>query len=320
MQHKIHVLVSIVAVLALALGACSPQATPDVAAISTVAAQTVEARFTAQAAAFTATPLPATETPVPPAPTKPAAAKPSPVPPTADGNGKACYAMTFVTDVTIPDGMIVAPGSRFTKTWRVRNDGNCVWDQTYALVLSKGDAMSSVTSFPLTRVVNPGDTADISIEFTAPTTEGVYTGFWHILTPYGGTMGVGSYNQSISVQVTVSARPERDFGVVSVVYGMTRRPATGCSAQGAEYEFSATITVNGPGEMSYRWDRRPTDGTYVGGKLKFSAAGSQTVSWIWKMTSDHKQGIDRYAWLTPIIGGKDDASFSNGVVFNYSCN
>ena len=33
----------------------------------------------------------------------------------------------FVADVTIPDNTVIAPGTTFTKTWRVRNDGNCTW-------------------------------------------------------------------------------------------------------------------------------------------------------------------------------------------------
>jgi len=314
-----------VATLALLLSACGGEAQPSInaAAISTAVAQTVEARFTQLAAASTATPLPPTETPGPAAtatqgfppsettiPGQPAAG--------ATSNGKACYAMTFVADVTISDGMIIAPGATFTKTWRVRNDGNCVWDQKYTLELDKGDALSNVTKFPLTRVVNPGDSIDLSIEMTAPTAEGNYAGYWHIATPYGGYMGVGSYNQSLAVQIKVTAKPDRDFGVVSVVYDTTRRPQKGCGSDGADYDFSATITVNGPGEINYRWDRMPFDGTIVGGKLKFAAAGSQTVNWTWRMTFGHTENIDRQVWITTIVGSKE-TSFDR-VMFNYTCN
>ncbi len=311
------ILISIVATLSLLLGACGAQPTPDVAAISTAAAQTVEARFTQQAVAVPATPLPPPETPHPPAgPPPPATTTPGLPPP--NRNGDTCYAMTFVSDITVPDGMIIAPGVRFTKTWRVRNDGNCVWDQKYSLVLDKGDALGTVTNFPLTRVVNPGDSLDLSIEMTAPNTDGNYAGYWHIATPYGGYMGVGSYNQSLIVKITVTAKPERDFGVVSVVYGWTRQPNKGCGADGANYDFSATITVNAPGEIAYSWEKSIDDGTHPGGVLKFKAAGSQTVFWTWRMTNGHVQGIDRSVWIKTIVGS-NETNFDR-VMFNFTCN
>ncbi|HEY3312407.1 MAG TPA: NBR1-Ig-like domain-containing protein [Anaerolineales bacterium] len=320
MRQKINVLVSTLAALALLLSACGgTQPSPDASAISTAAAQTVEARFTEQAAAFTPTTVPATETPTPqPTATQaPEANAPISTPATST-NGKPCYTMTFLADVSVPDGMIVAPGAKFTKTWRVRNDGNCVWDQKYSLELDKGDALGTVTKFPLTRVVNPGDTIDLSVDMTAPSADGSYAGFWHISTPFGGYMGVAPYNQSLLVKITVSSKPDRDFGVVGVIYDMTRRPQTGCGSDGAAYDFKATITVNGPGEINYRWDRNPFDGTLVGGTLKFTAAGSKTVTWTWNMTKGHIENIDRWVAITTIIGSQETQF--NRVLFNFTCN
>jgi len=225
--------------------------------------------------------------------------------------------MTFVSDVSIPDGMIITPGTQFTKTWRVRNDGNCVWDKNYSVELDKGDAMSTVIKFPLTKVVNPGDSIDISIDMTAPTTEGTYAGYWHIATPYGGYMGVGSYNQSLVAKIQVTSKPDRYFGAVSVVYDWTRKPQKGCTSDGAYYIFSATITVNGPGEIEYRWDRQPFDGKIEGGRLKFVGAGSKTVYWTWHMTTDHIQNIDRWVAITTIVD-KLETQFAR-VKFNYTC-
>lgn len=37
-----------------------------------------------------------------------------------------CDQMSFVADVTVPDYSIMTPGQSFTKTWRVKNVGNCV--------------------------------------------------------------------------------------------------------------------------------------------------------------------------------------------------
>lgn len=309
-------IITIVSALALIMSACSSQPTPDVAAISTAAAQTVEARFTQQAAQITATPAPATSTPTPEATTAPKTPPTETVAPAA--NGKACYAMTFLSDITIPDGMIVAPGATFTKTWRVRNDGNCVWDQKYSLELAKGDALGTVTKTPLTRIVNPGESIDLSIDLTAPKTEGNYAGYWHVATPFGGYMGVGMYNQFLSVMVNVSSKPDRAFGPVSVTYDWSRRPQKGCTKDGASYDFTATITANGAGEIKYRWDHNPFDGSVVSGVLKFNAAGSKTVSWTWIMTPDHLQGIDRWVAITTTVDGQD-TTFSK-ITFLYTCN
>ena len=308
-------LISIVSILAVLMSACNAQTTPDAAAISTSAAQTVVAHFTQQASKFTVTPQPATETPIPAATIAPNITATATQAPVTDG--KACYAMTFVSDVSIPDGMIVAPGVTFTKTWRVRNDGNCVWDQKYSLELEKGDALGSLTKTPFTKVVKPGDSIDLSIEFTAPTTEGSYAGFWHVATPFGGYMGIGMYNQSLIVKVTVSRKPSSAFDAVSVVYDWNRRPQKGCSKDGVSYNFTATITANGPGEIRYRWDHNPFDGSVVGGVLKFSAAGSKTVNWTWLMTPDHKQGIDRWVAITTSVDSKE-TTFDK-ITFMYTC-
>jgi hypothetical protein len=322
MKQSPYVLTSTLAALALFLSACGgTQLTPDTAAISTAAAQTVEARFTLQAVLqATETPPPSAETLVPAATSTlgyPPTLTTLPGQPTPTDNGKPCYAMTFVSDVSIPDGMIIAPGSQFTKTWRVRNDGNCVWDKNYSVELDQGDPMGTVTKFPLTKTVLPGDNYDISIDMTAPATDGIYTGYWHIATPYGGYMGVGTYNQSLIAKIHVTAKPDRYFGAVSVVYDWTRKPQKGCTSDGAYYTFSATITANGPGELQYRWDRIPFDGKIEGGTLKFAAAGSKTVYWTWHMTTDHIQNIDRWVAITTIVDTQE-TTFDR-VKFNYTC-
>jgi hypothetical protein len=310
--------------LAVLLSACGGQTqpTPDAAAISTAAAQTVEARFTQQAAQQVAP----TETPPPPA--SAATATPTigfpptettaPGLPTPTSNGKACYAAAFVADVTIPDGKIIAPGTKFTKTWRIRNEGNCTWDKTYALQLAQGDALGAPAKVPLTQIVGPGQTVDLSVDMTAPAADGMYAGYWRIATPFGGSFGVGSYDQAILVKIQVTAKSDRYFGSVSVAYDYTRKPAKGCSQDGAYYTFSATITVNGPGEIGYRWDRQPFDGKIEGGTLKFKEAGSQTVYWTWHMTTDHIQNIDRWVAITTIVSSTEKQY--ERILFHYTCN
>lgn len=159
--------------IVFAIAACnlpsSTPASPDAA--STAAAQTVQAQLTLDAAGTpttTATPSPTSTVVI--APTTAVAA-------TSTSN---CDVAQFVTDVTIPDGTIKAPGEAFTKTWRFKNVGTCSWTPSYAIVFSSGNSMSGPATQALTGNVNPGQTVDISVNLTAPGAPGDYTGYWKL--------------------------------------------------------------------------------------------------------------------------------------------
>lgn len=307
--------------VALMLNACGPAATPDPAVIATSAVQTVEARYTQQASqAPSATPVPPTIANVPtatyspiPAVT-PATSTPQPV----DSNGKACFSAIFVEDVTIPDGMLVTPGSTFTKKWRVKNDGNCTWDSTYSLALASGDAMGPNVNVPLSGSIGPGESGILSVDLTAPETNGMYTGYWRINTPFGGTFGVGLHDQSLIVKIEVTDKTNRDEGVSGIDIGLYQRvPAKGCNANGAAYTFTATITVNTDYQVTYHWARNPDDGSKPeGGRLNFPAAGSKTVTFTWSFQQEAVQGIDR--WVAVVIDGANPQT-SERVHFTFTC-
>lgn len=170
----------------LFLGACNlPSGNQGEEVSLTAAAQTVEALLSATPAAInTNTPLPApvtaTLTPIPlPVSTNTLAA-------TATSN---CNVMQFVTDVNFPDGTVVTPGQTFTKTWRLRNNGTCTWTPAYAVVFSDGNSMSGPTTQALAGNVNPGQTVDISVNLTAPSTPGDYTSNWKIRDASGVLFG-----------------------------------------------------------------------------------------------------------------------------------
>jgi hypothetical protein len=63
-----------------------------------------------------------------------------------------------VDDVTVPDGSTFAPGSSFTKIWRLKNAGTCTWKTTYRLILVSGDAMGGRNLMYLPSEVAPGET------------------------------------------------------------------------------------------------------------------------------------------------------------------
>jgi hypothetical protein len=80
----------------------------------------------------------------------------------------------FVSDVTVPDGTKYAPGTAFTKTWRLKNTGTTTWTTAYQVRYYAGDAMGSSSSKAVPNEVAPGATVDISIDLKAPSTAGSY--------------------------------------------------------------------------------------------------------------------------------------------------
>jgi uncharacterized protein YkwD len=95
----------------------------------------------------------------------------------------------FVADVTIPDNSGIASGTTFTKTWRVKNTGTCIWGPDYVLTHYSDEQMSAPSSVPLS-VTFPGQTVDISVELTASTAIGTHRGYFVIKNPAGLIMKI----------------------------------------------------------------------------------------------------------------------------------
>ncbi len=191
-------IISLVAVTVFAAGVAGcnlPSAQPPVDHNATAAAQTIAAQLTALAL-----------TPVPPAATTPApppteavvtpttTSTPPPIPTSTNTPTTVpCDRAQWVTDVNYPDGTDLAPGTAFTKTWRIQNTGTCTWTSSYSLVFYSGDSMSAPAAVPLTTgTVAPGQTVDVSVPLVAPSTAGTYQGYFRLRNPAGVVFGFGS--------------------------------------------------------------------------------------------------------------------------------
>jgi hypothetical protein len=196
-KRRLTNILGIVLISAFALTACggnAPEetATPtlDLNFIRTLAVQTFSADLTQTAIlAPTNTPAP-TQTPAPTFP--PLATSTGGIPlatqATTVGGATACYGMTFVSDVTVPDNTHMNPGQNFTKTWKVKNSGTCAWDAGFKFVFTSGDAMGGATyTFP--SAVAAEAVVDISVAMTAPTTSGKVQGNWRMSTAGGQLFG-----------------------------------------------------------------------------------------------------------------------------------
>lgn len=211
------------AALLLVLSACGGKAsTPDPAsvdAIYTQAAATVGAKLTQTASMFTNTPQasPTSNELSTPSATPTSLIENTPeftgtpfliktqMPPTQD----SCDNMAYVADVTIPDDSKVAAGSKFIKTWKVRNNGQCTWTTGYRLIYGWAANWPEIVAAPpanvaITKSVEPGAEYEVSVTLTAPIKSGVYMAAFRLQNDKGYNFGTILY---VQFQVNGTATP-----------------------------------------------------------------------------------------------------------------
>jgi hypothetical protein len=159
------------------------------ATVSPVATPTVEAK---DVSTPTST-VPPIDSPTSTPTTMPARTPtPSPVPADTPTSGPCLPEVAFVEDVTVPDGTDIAAGESFTKTWRLLSDGCAPWPAGSTLVFDSGDQMDAPKSVSVPQTPL-GNTADVSVEMTAPDVPGTYQGFWQMQDANGVRFGSRVY-------------------------------------------------------------------------------------------------------------------------------
>lgn len=276
-------ILTIPTIFMLILSACGAETTPD-PAISTAIAQTVAAQ---NASLSTETTLPTitpavTEGPLQFIPTlTPLVSVASPTLPKSTASARTECGKASMVSETVPDGTIYAPNVAFTKTWEIKNESNCTWDTSYKIVFWDGEIMGGGYVYNLPQMAPPGTTFPISLQLKAPATDGPYTSEWMLQTPDGTEFGVGEYSASFYADIIVSSAEEPEYAITSVEYTIGRSPETGCPAN-TRYTIYATLTSNGPIEVTYQWMQgsgSPEIEILKPPKvLKFTKAESQTVS------------------------------------------
>jgi len=126
---------------------------------------------------------PPAETPLPPTPS------PVSTPILSPTSAAACTNdLTFLEDLTVPDGVLVPPDLAIDKQWLVSNSGSCNWDSRYTLRLVGGDALGASREqalFP----ARAGARAVVRIRFVGPTPPGRYGSTWQAFGPDGVPFG-----------------------------------------------------------------------------------------------------------------------------------
>jgi hypothetical protein len=98
---------------------------------------------------------------------------------------------SFVKDVTYPDNTIIASGTNFTKTWRLKNSGQTTWSADYEIVFASGNSMEGKAASKIGVLVRPGETIDLSIDLKSPASPGKYKGEWMLRNTNGKIFGLG---------------------------------------------------------------------------------------------------------------------------------
>jgi hypothetical protein len=205
-----------------------------------------------------------------------------------------CDWAAFIKDVTIPDGTEFAPGEVFTNTWRLKNIGTCTWTPDYDIVFSSGAQMSG-TTMQMPGYVAPGQTVDVAVTFTAPSTAGHYVSYWMLRNASGNLFGTDSWaEESFYVDMYVKDLPH---GTVTgnIYYPSEFNPPLILYFENAEtgqvIQFSIpekTPSYSGllPNGTYYAYAWAPgynLQGAYVNSNLtmkKFVVKGGQTIGGI----------------------------------------
>ena len=108
----------------------------------------------------------------------------------------------LLRDVTIQDNTQVKASEKFTKTWEFQNTGTCPW-VNYTLEFSKGDQMNAPLSAPIPATVS-NEKVQVSVELTAPASNGTYTGYFTLHNSEGETVPIG-IEKTFWVKIIVGA-------------------------------------------------------------------------------------------------------------------
>jgi hypothetical protein len=179
----------------VALTACSVTATP------TITVQRTRATRAPTEVTPTDTPVP-TSTPVPtdtPTPTNTVAPSATIDPAVA---ALGCNAAAFAGNITYFDGTKVGPGGPFTKTWQIRNTGNCTWNSNYTLVFVNGTRFGGQTAVSIPGPIAPGSYVTVSANLVAPMAAGTYTSYWMMRNDSGQFFGFGPVGKD-PIHVTI---------------------------------------------------------------------------------------------------------------------
>ena len=217
----------------------------------------------------TAAAAPPEEAPKPPKDAPPPDTDPEPD--TDPGGGTPCNESKFVSE-TIPDGTVFEPGESFTKSWTIRNIGDCDWTTDYKFVFEDGDQMGGTTSMNVPSVIEPSEKITFQLDLTAPSAAGNYTGVWRLKAADGEKLG----KYWVKIKVESAGPPPASFAVTSATFYMPHTTIDmGCPG---DLSVKAEITSSAAGTVTYHWEDS-AGGSSVEKSATFTEAGKKILDY-----------------------------------------
>ena len=106
-------------------------------------------------------------------------------------------ASAFVSEAP-PDGLLIAPNTRFVKSWTIQNVGRIVWQNRFLtcqnpktdIIYPNNQTSADYHFTPLTNQIaipttHPGECITLSVEFITPSTSGQYISYWKMTDEHG---------------------------------------------------------------------------------------------------------------------------------------
>lgn len=143
--------------------------------------------------------------------------------------GACTDSAAMISDVTVPDNTVMTRGETFTKTWRFMNNGKCDWNG-YTIAFYAGDRMGTPDTAPVPATA-AGQTVDVSVQLTAPSSDGAYTGYYVLKNAKGEVLPIGI---------------EQSFWLKILIGNVAAAPVSTLTTSG-----TPVATPRGPGGCSY---------------------------------------------------------------------
>jgi hypothetical protein len=231
----------------------------------------------------------------------------------------------LVSDLEVPDGTVFQPGQNFVKIWRIKNTGTTTWTKEYSLARISGDAIVGPGSVNVPNQVAPGETVDIPVSLTAPTTTGTHTSYWKLKNAQGQYFGgSASLDTAIWVQIIVagsgtpqptSASGTPNAGIVSQV-SLSVDNASYSGSCPHTFNLTANLTLSKNSDVTFKLEAGSDTEGYT-----FQLPASQTVS---LTTGSHSMSFTLdmtdtgSGWVKLHVIAPDNIA-SNAVNFELTC-
>lgn len=120
----------------------------------------------------------------------------------AVAQGTCTFSAQLREQAISPDLSPLAPGSAFTVTWTLRNDGACVWDDGVRLILASGERFGSARILRLPGPVAAGRQVTLTLALTVPDRAGSHRATWRLRDPNGQRFG-----PSLDIEIVAGTPP-----------------------------------------------------------------------------------------------------------------